>query len=156
MIRQTRAGTWECDHYYFDSEGKRRRKLRTFAKHKDAVSYQKEALAQVQKREFVAPSKVTVGERAASWLEARFANGNYERSTRIERESHVRYITRAFGSAPIQNLTVAEIEKRMVEWNREISARTVNKIVRTLTEIMGEAKRHAVIRDNPAAEAKPL
>jgi len=100
---------------------------------------------------------VTVGERATSWLEQRFANGNYERSTRIERENHVNhYIIREFGSLPIQNLTVEQIEKQMVEWNRKVSAKAVNKVVRTLTEIMGEAKRHAVIRDNPAAEAKRL
>ena len=157
MIRQTKAGTWEVDHYYFDPDGKRRRKLRTFAKHKDAVAYEKEALAQVQKREFVPPTKVTVKERATGWLEARFANGNYERSTRIERESHVNhYIAPAFGAMPIQNLTIELIERQMVEWNKKVSAKTVNKVVRTLTEIMSEAKRHAVIRDNPAAEAKRL
>jgi hypothetical protein len=86
MIRQTVAGTWEVDHYWFDTEGKRRRKLKTFAKHKDAVAYEKEALAQVQKREFIAPSKMTVEEKAKGWLEKRFANGAYERATRIERE----------------------------------------------------------------------
>ena len=48
------------------------------------------------------------------------------------------------------------IEKQMIEWNKKVSARTVNKVVRTLTEIMGEAKRHKVIRDNPAKEAKRL
>src|SRR5947208_1578330 len=107
MIKQSKAGTWECDHYWFDTDGKRRRKLRTFRTYRDAVAYEKEALAQVQKREFIAPSKVTVGERATSWLEQRFANGNYERSTRIERENHVNhYIVPAFGSLPIQSLTV--------------------------------------------------
>ena len=157
MIRQTKAGTWEVDHYYFDQDGNRRRKLRTFAKHKDAASYEKEALALVEKREFVPPTKVTVRERATDWLEARFVNGNYERSTRIERESHVNsYIIPAFGALPIQNLTVVMIEKQMIEWNKQVSAKTVNKVVRTLTEIMGEAKRHKVIRDNPAKEAKRL
>ena len=157
MIRQTKAETWEVDHYYFDAEGKRRRKQQTFAKHKDAVAYQKEALAQVLKREFVPPTKATVGERATSWLEMKFSNDNYERSTRIERESHVNhYIVPAFGAKPIQNLTIDAIEKQMVEWNKKVSAKTVNKVVRTLTEIMGEAKRHKKIGDNPAKEAKRL
>src|SRR5215813_12065406 len=89
MIRQTKAGTWEVDHYWFDQEGKRRRKLKTFAKHKDAVAYEKEALAQVQKREFIAPTKETVGERSKAWFDKRFANGTYERATRIERENYV-------------------------------------------------------------------
>lgn len=156
-VRQTRAGTWEVDHYFFDTEGRRRRKLRTFAKHKDAVAYEKEALAQVQKGEFVAPSKVTVEERARDWLQTRFANGNYERSTRIERENHVhRYIVPAFGAMPIQNLNVQRIEKQATEWNQRVDAMVVNRALRTLTDIMGEAKRHGIIKDNPAAEAKRL
>jgi integrase len=156
-IRQTVAGTWEVDHYFFDSNGKRRRKLRTFAKYKDAVAYEKEALAQVQKREFIAPSKVTVGEKATDWLEKRFANGNYERATRIERENYVHhYIIPAFGSLLIQNLAVERIEKQATEWNKKVSAMVVNRVLRTLTDIMAEAKRHGVIKDNPAAEAERL
>src|SRR5262245_6852204 len=157
MIRQTKSGKWKVDHYYFDQEGKRRRKLKTFAKHKDAVAYEKEALAAVEKREFVAPSKATVEERARSWLENRFANGNYERATRIERESHVfNYIIPAFGSLPIQNLTIEQIERKAKEWNKEIAAMTVNRIVRTLTDIMAESKRYGILKDNPAAEANRL
>src|SRR5215831_19099546 len=103
MIRQTKAGTWEVDHYWFDQEGKRRRKLRTFKKHKDAVAYEKEALAQVQKREFIAPSKITVSEKAKDWFDKKFVNGKYERATRIERENYIdNYIIPAFGPLPIQ------------------------------------------------------
>src|SRR5262245_15498892 len=156
-IRQTKAGTWEVDHYFFDQEGRRRRKLRTFDKHKDAVAYEKEALAAVEKREFVAPSKATVEERARSWLENRFANGNYERATRIERESHVNhYIIPAFGSLPIQNVTIEQIEKQATEWNKKVSAMTVNRILRTLAKIMAESKRYGILKDNPAAEANRL
>jgi integrase len=156
-IRQTIAETWEVDHYWFDSDGKRRRKLKTFDKYKDAVTYEKEALAQVQKREFIAPSKVTVGERAEAWLEKRFANGNYERATRVERENYVHhYIVPAFGSMPIQNLSVERIEKQAGEWNKKVAAMVVNRVLRTLTDIMAEAKRYGVIKDNPAAEAERL
>jgi integrase len=157
MIRQTVAGTWEVDHYFFDQDGRRRRKLKTFAKHKDAVAYEKEALAAVQNGEFVVPSKVTVKERAADWFEKRFANGNFERATKIERENYVNnYIIPAFGSMAIQNLTVERIETKMVEWNKKVDATTVNRVVRTLTNIMAEAKRYKIIKDNPAAEAKRL
>jgi len=157
MIRQTKAGTWEVDHYYFDNEGKRRRKLRTFDTHRQAVAYAKESAAQVLKNEFVAPNRITVKDKAEAWFHAKFSNGNYARASRIERESHVhRYIVPSFGALPIQNLNVAGIEKAMVEWNKTISAETANKIVRTLAEIMDMAKRHKDIRDNPAKEAKRL
>jgi integrase len=157
MIRQTVAGTWECDFYWFDPEGKRRRKLKTFSKHKDAVAYQKETLAAVAKNEFVAPTKETVGERATSWLEKRFANGNYERATRIERENYVKnYIVPAFGALPIQNLGVERIEKQAAEWNVKVAAMVVNRVLRTLTDIMAEAKRYGIIKDNPASEAVRL
>ena len=157
MIRQTKSGKWEVDHYFFDQEGKRRRKLRTFAKHKDAVAYEKEALAQVQKREFIAPTKETVGERAQAWFDKRFANGTYERATRIERENYVNnYIVQDLGSLPIQNLTVERIEKQATVWNERVSAMVVNRVLSTLAHIMAEAKRHGVIRDNPAKEAVRL
>src|SRR5262245_45305305 len=157
MIRQTKSGKWEVDHYYFDQEGKRRRKLRTFAKHKDAVAYEKEALAQVQKREFIAPTKETVGERSKAWLEKRFANGAYERATRIERENYVEnYIIPAFGSLPIQNLTVERIEKQATEWNERVSAMVVNRVLQTLADILAEAKKYGKIKDNPAKEAARL
>ena len=157
MIRQTKAGTWEVDHYYFDTEGKRRRKLRTFAKHKDAVAYEKEALAQVQKGEFIAPTKESVKERAESWLEKRFATGNYERATKIERENYVKnYIIPAFGGLPLQSLTIEKIEKQAAEWNKKVGALTVNRVLRTLSDIMAEAKRHGKIKDNPAREAERI
>ena len=154
MVRKTKAGTFEVDHYYFDTEGKRRRKLKTFPTHKEAVAYQKEALAAVEKKEFVAPSKATVGECAKEWLRKRFASGNYERATRIERENHVHgYIISSFGALPIQSLNVQRIEKELEEWNKRVSAMVVNRVLRTLTNIMAEAKRYGLVKDNPAAEA---
>ena len=157
MVRKTKAGTFEVDHYWFDADGKRRRKLKTFSTRREAVAYEKEALAQVQKGEFIAPSKVTVEERARSWFEKRFANGAYERATRIERENYVyHYIIPAFGSMPIQELTIERIEKQATEWNKKVSALVVNRVLRTLTNIMAEAKRYGIIKDNPAAEAERL
>src|SRR5262245_50420668 len=157
MIRQTKSGKWEVDHYYFDPEGKRRRKLRTFATHRAAVAYEKEALAQVQRGEFIAPDKETVKERAEAWLEKRFANSNYERGTRIGRENYVyHYIIPAFGSLPLQKLTLENIEGQAVEWNRKVSALVVNRVLRTLSDILAEAKRYGKVKDNPAKEAKRI
>src|SRR5262249_10427864 len=156
MIRPTKAGTWACNHYYFDKDGKRRRKLRTFDKYKDAASYQKEALAQVQKREFVAPTKETVGERAKAWL-SKYESQGFERSTVIERRNYVQnYIVPAFGSIPIQNLSIEMIEKQANEWHKRRGAMVCNRVLRTLTKIMAEAKRHGVIKDNAARDAERL
>jgi len=111
----------------------------------------------VQKREFIAPTKMTVEEMAKGWLQKRFANGNYERGSRIERENYVyRYIIPAFGPMPIQNLSVERIEKQASEWNQKVSAMIVNRVLRTLAAIMAEAKRYKLIKDNPAAEANRL
>src|SRR5262245_17894815 len=151
MIRQTKSGKWEVDHYFFDQEGKRRRKLRTFAKHKDAVAYEKEALAQVQKGEFIGTSKETVGERAKAWFDKKFANGVLERASRIERENYIEnYIVPAFGSLRTQKLSVELIEKQAVEWNKKVSAVVVNRVLRTLADILKEAKKYGKIKDNPA------
>ena len=157
MIRQTKSGKWEVDYYWFDQVGKRRRKLKTFAKHKDAVAHEKEALAQVQKGEFIAPTKETVSERAKAWFDNKFANGNYERATRIERENYVNnYIVQDLGSLPLQNLTVERIEKQATEWNKKVSAMVVNRVLQTLADILAEAKKYGKIKDNPAKEAARL
>ena len=111
----------------------------------------------MQKGEFIAPTKESVKERAESWLEKRFATGNYERATKIERENYVKnYIIPAFGGLPLQSLTIEKIEKQAAEWNKKVGALTVNRVLRTLSDIMAEAKRHGKIKDNPAREAERI
>jgi integrase len=100
---------------------------------------------------------MTVGEKARGWFEKRFANGAYERGTRIERQNYVEnYIVPAFGAMPIQNLSVERIERQAAEWNTKVGAMTVNRVLRTLSDVLSEAKRYGVIKDNPAAEAARL
>jgi integrase len=57
---------------------------------------------------------------------------------------------------PIQNLNVERIEKQAGEWNKRVSVLVVNRVLRTLADIMAEAKRYGIIKDNPAAEAQRL
>ena len=66
-IRKTVAGTFEVD---FRDQYKKRIQ-RTFDTHRDAVAFQKEALAQVAKREYVRPSKKTVSEEADEGMRAK-------------------------------------------------------------------------------------
>jgi integrase len=110
-------------------------------------------------QEYIAPSKKTVREVAEDWFDKRFANNAYERATRVERKNHVEnYIIPAFGAMLVQNLTVERIEKQkqMTEWNQKVKPLVVNRVLRTLANILGEAKKYKYIKDNPAKEADRL
>jgi len=62
-VTKTVAGSWLVD--FRDQH--RRRIRKTFNTHKEAVEFQKEALAQVVKREYVKPSPITVAAVADKW-----------------------------------------------------------------------------------------
>ena len=138
------------------------RRQKTFHKHKDAVTYQKQTLAAVQNREFIPPSKKTIAEQADDWFKDKFpANGPLQHSTRVERRNHIeKYIKPTFGHLLVQNLSVQLIEqqgrdvwKKKVVRGKEVDELVVNRVLRTLTDILAMAKRHKLIRDNPAEEA---
>src|SRR5262249_56048452 len=56
----------------------------------------------------------------------------------------------------MKNVEGEGIEKQATGWNERVSAMVVNRVLSTLAHIMAEAKRHGVIRDNPAKEAVRL
>src|SRR5262249_57499657 len=90
-------------------------------------------------------------------LERSFTNATSDPSPRTRRENYVsRCIIRGRGALALQRLTGERIERQATEWNKRVSAVVVNRTLRTLTDIIREAKRHGAIRDNPAAEAQRL
>lgn len=152
-INKTVAGTYAVD---FRDQNKKRIQ-RTFDTYREAVAYQKEVLDAVQKREFLRPSNRSVKEVAEEWLEKKKTQGTYERNSLCAWQVHIdNYIVPSFGALLVQDVDVSRIEREAAEWNRRISAKTVNKILTTLTAVMALAKRHKLIKDNPADEAERL
>ena len=156
-IRQTIAETWEVDHYWFDCRWKAAAKAKDVRKYKDAVAYEKEALAGPE-----AGIHSTVeghgrekghgaGSRRASptapMREQPGSSGKTTSSTTsFRRSARCRY----------RSLNDRENRKAGDGVEQESRGMVVNRVLRTLTNIMAEAKRYGVIKDNPAAEAERL
>ena len=162
-IRKTAAGTYEVDirgqecHCEKIQSVHRHRIQKTFDKYKEAGDWEKDALAQVSKREFVKPSDKTVLEVAEDWYKRKADAGTYRRASLIDWKNHVEnYIKTELGDLKLYALDVERIEKAAAEWGKRVSPKMVNKVLTTLTAILALAKRYKLIKDNPAEEAERL
>ena len=106
-INKTDAGTFAVD---FRDQHKRRIQ-RTFDTHKQAADFEKDALAQVAKREYVKPSVKTVCEVAEEWYK-RKADASYRRASLIDWNNHVEnYIKPQLGDCKLCDIDIEKIEK---------------------------------------------
>src|SRR5215510_10521174 len=148
-ITKTEAGTFVVD---FRDQFKKRHE-KTFSTHKQAVAFRDEVRAQVQKREYVAPSNRTVKDVAGIWYQKRDAE-NYARSARVYWKNHIdHYIVPSLGDFKIVDISVQAIEKAAADWHVKLAPQRVNKVLGTLTSILSLAKRYKMRLDNPGAEA---
>src|SRR5215831_5736096 len=162
-IRKTVAGTYEVDIRGQEcncekTQGTHRHRIqKTFDKHKDAADWEKDALAQVSKREFVKPSDKTVREVAEDWYKRKVDAGTYRRASLIDWKNHVEnYIKPQLGAVKLYAIDAETIEKAAAEWGQRVSPKMVNKVLTSLTAILGLAKRYKYLKDNPAKEAERL
>ena len=95
-INKTKAGTFEVD---FRDQYKKRH-LKTFDTHKEAVAFEKEVKAQVSKREYVPPTNTLLKDAAVSWYNS--AGDGYCRGTLIYWKNHIdNYIVPSLGHLKI-------------------------------------------------------
>jgi hypothetical protein len=152
-INKTEAGTWAVD---FRDQHKRRIQ-RTFDTYKEAASFEKDALAQVSKREYVKPSEKTIHEVSEEWYQRKIDAGTYRRASLIDYHNQVEnYIKPTLGHWKLQDIDIEHVEKAAAEWGKRVSPKMVNKVLTTLTSIVALAKRYKLIKDNPAKEAERL
>ena len=152
-INKTKAGTYAVD---FRNQHKRRIQ-RTFAIYREAAAFEKDVLAQVSKREYVKPSDKTVQEIAEEWYNRKADAGTYRRASLVDWKNHVaNYIGPGLGGWKLHEIDVEKVEKAATEWGKRVSPKMVNKVLTTLTAILGLAKRYKLIKDNPAKEAERL
>jgi integrase len=151
-IRKTKAGTFEVD--FRDQYGKKR--LKTFAKNREAVAYEKEVLAQVAKREYVAPSNKTLREVAEEWYRNKAAQA-YRRSTLRSWNNHIdHFIVRSLGDFRVHDLDVQSVEDTAAKWSLKTSPKTANKILTTLTAVIDMAERRELVKRNVAEKAERM
>src|SRR5262249_37262363 len=148
-VYKTEAGTFAVD---FRDQFKKRN-LKTFDTHKKAVAFRDEVRAQVQKREYVAPSNRTVKDVARIWYQKRVSE-SYARSALIYWKNHIdNFIVPSLGDQKITDVEIEAIEKAASSWGEKLAPQTVNKVLGTLTSIFALAKRYKWRKDNPAHEA---
>jgi len=149
-INKTKAGTFEVDF----RDQYRKRHLKTFDTHKEAVAFRDEVRALVQKREYVPPANTTVKDAADTWYQKRAGENGYSRAALIYWKNHIdNYIVPSLGQYKITDVDVETIEKAASGWAETLAPQTVNKNLGTLTSIFALAKRYKMRVDNPAAEA---
>jgi integrase len=161
-VKKTEAGTFVADVWFRDAEGKLKRQEKTFDREKDAIAWHEESRTLVRKREFVAPSKMTVREVSGKWLKAKEDARNkktqeqtYARSTLIQWKNHIEnYLVPTFGASMVRDIDAEAIEKGASGW--KVAPQTANKMLTTLTAVLGLAKRYKVVKDNVGLEAERL
>lgn len=152
-INRTAAGTYAVDF----RDQNRKRIQRTFRTHKEARDFEKEVLAQVSTREYVAPTRTTIGEVSRQWYQRKKDAGTYRRSTLNAWRNHVEnFIVPTLGQRKAHQTDIEAIEKAASEWSQRVSPAMVNKVLTTLTTVLALAKRYRMIKDNAAKEAERL
>src|SRR5262245_37941596 len=136
-INKNAAGTWTVD--FRDQH--RRRIRRTFDIYKEAVGFDKDVLAQVEKREYVKPSDKTVTAVSEEWYQRKIDAGTYRRATLVDYRNHVEnYIKPQLGTPKVRDIDIEQIEKAAAAWGKKVSPKMVNKVLTTLTSILALAK----------------
>lgn len=143
---------WVVD--YFDGKGVRR--LKTFARKKDADAFEATASVEVREGTHVAErDTVTVQKAGELWI-ASGENSGLERSTVKQRRNHLNHhIQPLLGSTLLSKLTVPvvrEFEDRLRQGGR--SPAMVRKILTSLSSIMADANERGLAARNPVRDVR--
>jgi integrase len=147
-----KKSAWVVD--YVDMQGKRR--LKTFARKKEADAFEATAKVEVREGIHVADSaSATVSQAAIMWIASGNAAG-LERSTIDQRKRHVKYHIAPFiGEMLLTKLTVPAVrafEDQLRE--NERSPAMVKKIIGSLGSILSDAQERGLAIRNPVRDIR--
>jgi integrase len=138
-------------------EGKDKRRFKTFPTKKEAKEFEVALLKSKSEGTYQAPSKHTVSEMTALYLEAgkqRWESQTYD----YERVHCEKYLNATLGDRKLVDLAVAfaDIEKAGEQWmaEHELGGVTVNKIYATLDRVYKFAARKYGIAVNPMSKVE--
>lgn len=147
-----RKSAWICD--YFDTTGKRR--LKTFARKKEADAFAATASVEVREGVHVADSASVTVEKAGSLWVSSGENAGLEQSTINQRKSHLEHhIVPLIGQVLLSKLTVPavrEFEDRMRSEGR--SPAMVKKVLTSLGSIFADAAERGLATRNPVRDIR--
>lgn len=143
---------WVVD--YFDMAGKRR--LKTFAKKKDADAFAATAKVEVREGVHVADSaSATIEEAGKLWIASARASG-LERATIMDYERHLRiHIAPFIGASKLPGLSIAKIrafEDQLREAGR--SAAMIKKVLVSLGSLLADAQERGLVARNVVRDMK--
>lgn len=143
---------WVVD--YIDTKGKRR--MKTFARKKDADAFAAKAAVEVREGVHVADSaSATVEEAARLWLTSAKTAG-LERATVEDYERHARlHIVPFIGSVKLSSLTIAKV--RAFEDDLRVSGRShamVKKVLVSLSSLIADAQERGLVARNVVRDMK--
>ena len=160
---RTAGGTWS---YRIDldvgPDGRRRQKQRGgFRTKREAQTALNEALGELQRGEFVSPSKQTVTDFIETWVTA--VKGELADSAWANYDAVMRtYVMPRIGAVRLADLTPQRVQALYVELleggkkdGSPLSARSVLQVHRTLHRALGDAVRWRLLTRNPAHGVRP-
>ncbi|RVG20273.1 tyrosine-type recombinase/integrase [Sinorhizobium meliloti] len=147
-----KKSSWVVD--YFDMAGKRR--MKTFAKKKEADAFAATAKVEVREGVHVADSaSATVEEAGKLWIASARASG-LERATIDDYERHLRmHIVPFIGASKLPSLSIAKIrafEDQLREADR--SAAMIKKVLVSLGSLLADAQERGLVARNVVRDMK--
>ncbi|MBS7545714.1 tyrosine-type recombinase/integrase [Ancylobacter oerskovii] len=143
---------WVVD--YVDMTGARR--LKTFAKKKEADAFSATASVEVRAGTHVADSaSITVEKAGAFWIATGEADG-LERSTIAQRKNHLaKYVVPLLGKTLVSKLTVPLVRKFEDDLREQgTSAAMIKKVVVSLGSIIADAQERGLATKNPVRDMR--
>ncbi|CAA0096934.1 Tyrosine recombinase XerC [Starkeya nomas] len=143
---------WVVD--YLDTKGTRR--LKTFAKKKEADAFAATASVEVRAGTHVADSaSITVEKAGAFWIATGEAEG-LERSTIAQRKNHLtKYVVPLLGRTLVSKLSVPVIRKFEDDLREQgTSAAMIKKVVVSLGSIIADAQERGLATKNPVRDMR--
>lgn len=147
-----KKSSWVVD--YFDMAGKRR--MKTFAKKKEADAFAATAKVEVREGVHVADSASSIVEEAGKlWIASARASG-LERATIDDYERHLRmHIVPFIGASKLPSLSIAKIrafEDQLREADR--SAAMIKKVLVSLGSLLADAQERGLVARNVVRDMK--
>jgi len=144
---------WVVD--YFDQQGVRR--LKTFAKKKEAEEWRTTALFEVKQGTHTADSaSITVGDAGERWLRNAEQDGLEKSTTRQYRQHLDLHIRPYIGHKKLSELSVPlvnDLKRTLVEEGR--SPAMVGKAISSLGALIADAQEHGLVSRNVVREMRP-
>lgn len=149
-VQKTPAGSWEVR---FRVHGQQKQK--TFLNYRAAVSFDEKTETQLRDGDYVPPSDVTVAEIIDKCLKRRSGKkGRWKEQTYLSHKGYAEnYILPALGHMKATSARAIDVETAAAQW-KDLSAKSVNKVLGDLTVAFEFARKKFGVKSNPMIDVE--